>query len=296
MGTSNIKSFSFGSKDDGNERTITINELLDPSYGCYVWPSAFVLAEYIWYKRRDFQGKAVLELGAGTSLPGLLCTSLSPTNHTVLTDRSNFLLVLQNIKNSVLLNIPFFHDTTDTVSDYNDSENEKRKSRIWVRGLTWGEFANDKDCLSVLLDDIETLWGRKIDWLLGSDTFYDPKDFEDILGTISYILAYHSPEAKFLTTYQERSSKRSIQYLLDKWNLECRQISLSELRVDLEKYTIDDDTQQNQIGSNDVSDDTHIDQTKDNLESKKHHSQINPSMAYGNSIESIFLLEISLKQ
>ena len=82
-----------------------------------------------------------------------------------------------------------------------------------------------------------------------------------------------------------QSSKRSIQYLLDKWNLECRQISLSELRINLEKYTIDDDIQQNQVGSNVVSD-----------ESKKHHGQINPSAAYGNSIESIFLLEISLKQ
>jgi len=93
-------------------------------------------------------------------------------------------LVLQNIKDSVLLNIPFFHVTADTVSDFNNPENEKRKSRIWVRGLTWGEFANDKDCLPVLLDDIETLWSRKIDWLLGSDTFYDPKGTSLLFETI----------------------------------------------------------------------------------------------------------------
>lgn len=35
---------------------------MQPSYGLYVWPSAPVLAQYIWHKRDQIQGRKILEV------------------------------------------------------------------------------------------------------------------------------------------------------------------------------------------------------------------------------------------
>ncbi|XP_048223304.1 probable methyltransferase-like protein 23 isoform X2 [Perognathus longimembris pacificus] len=47
-------------------------QVLHLQYGMYVWPCAVVLAQYLWFHRRSLPGKAVLEIGAGVSLPGIL--------------------------------------------------------------------------------------------------------------------------------------------------------------------------------------------------------------------------------
>ncbi|KAL6476286.1 hypothetical protein MHYP_G00147850 [Metynnis hypsauchen] len=54
--------------------------------------------------------------------------------------------------------------------------------------------------------------------ILGSDVFYEPEDFEDVLVTISFLLK-RNPYAQFWTTYQERSTDWSVEALLHKWNL-----------------------------------------------------------------------------
>jgi hypothetical protein len=46
------------------------------------------------------------------------------------------------------------------------------ESTLWVRELAWGKFGSHG--VDNLLSDIDTLWHEKIDWILGSDTFYDP--------------------------------------------------------------------------------------------------------------------------
>ncbi|CAG8446592.1 8213_t:CDS:2 [Funneliformis caledonium] len=181
------KIFHFCDEENSNERSreeqsVIIKELLEPSYGCYIWPSAFVLAEYIWYKRDLFKDKTILELGSGTSLPGFLCALISNDTHVILTDRPDAPQVLENMRDTVRLN------------------NLKTRNNIWIRGLMWGDFG---DGLFQLLTDVDQS-NRKVDWILGSDTFYDPKDFEDLLVTVAYILTYHSPNAKFITSYQER--------------------------------------------------------------------------------------------
>ena len=66
------------------------------------------------------------------------------------------------------------------------------------------------------------------DLILGSDIFYDPSVFEDILVSVSFILE-GSPEARFIFTYQERSADWSIEPLLRKWNLICSPINIENL-------------------------------------------------------------------
>lgn len=56
---------------------IIILEIIDDSFGLYLWPSSFVLAQYIWHLRHSHvQYQRILELGAGVALPGFLAAKL----------------------------------------------------------------------------------------------------------------------------------------------------------------------------------------------------------------------------
>lgn len=57
-------------------------------YGVVLWPAAIALAHEL--ATRDLKGKRILELGAGTGLPGILAASLGA--HVVQTDRQNLVL------------------------------------------------------------------------------------------------------------------------------------------------------------------------------------------------------------
>ena len=54
-----------------------LNELREHlPYGVALWPSAIALAHEVASRAESFQGKRVLELGAGTGLPGIVAASL----------------------------------------------------------------------------------------------------------------------------------------------------------------------------------------------------------------------------
>ncbi|GLT49072.1 hypothetical protein SLA2020_226550 [Shorea laevis] len=71
---------------------IVIHELDDvydsvtgrPLTGSWVWDSALVLSKWM-FTQVDFQGKSVLEVGAGAGLPGLVAARLG-ASRVVLTD------------------------------------------------------------------------------------------------------------------------------------------------------------------------------------------------------------------
>lgn len=90
---------------------------------------------------------------------------------------------------------------------------------VLVLGLTWGEVSPDL----VLLP--------KLDVILGSDVFYEPDDFEDVLMTVAFLLR-KNPTAQFWTTYQERSADWSIDALLHRWKLNCVDVQLQTFNAD----------------------------------------------------------------
>jgi predicted nicotinamide N-methyase len=61
-------------------------------YGVVLWPSAIALAHEILSRPGDFRGRRVLELGAGTGLPGIVAASLGA--HVVQTDRQELALAV----------------------------------------------------------------------------------------------------------------------------------------------------------------------------------------------------------
>ncbi len=59
-------------------------------YGVALWPAAIALAHDIASREEDFKGGRVLELGAGTGLPGIVAATLGA--HVVQTDRDGLAL------------------------------------------------------------------------------------------------------------------------------------------------------------------------------------------------------------
>lgn len=169
---------------------------IQASYSFYTWPSAPILAWFLWEHRTELPGKHILELGAGTALPGILAAKCGAT--VTLTESATLPKSIQHVKRSCEVN------------------GLTNSNQVRVAGLTWGLFLPN------------TFNFGPIDLIIGSDCFYDPSVFEDIIVTVSFLLD-NNPQARFLSVYQERSSDWSIEHLLHKWNLRCEHIPINSL-------------------------------------------------------------------
>lgn len=197
--TEQIKKFVFTSNNSNPEEEILeiyIPELLQASYSFYTWPSAPVLAWFLWENRSELSGKRILEIGSGTALPGILAAKCGA--QVTLSDSATLPKSLAHTKRSCHLN------------------NLVVNEQIRVIGLTWGLFLSNLDSIGPL------------DLILGSDCFFEPATFEDIIVTVAYLLE-NNFGARFVCTYQERSSDWSIEHLLEKWNLNCQVHNISTL-------------------------------------------------------------------
>jgi len=97
----------------------------------------------------------VLELGAGTSLPGI--TAALCGAQVTLSDSTKFPHCLEQCRRAIQVN--------------------GLEGSVDVIGLTWG----------YILHKLTNLRG-KVDVLIGSDCFYDPVGFEDLIVTVAYLL------------------------------------------------------------------------------------------------------------
>ncbi|GLU05473.1 hypothetical protein SLE2022_225740 [Rubroshorea leprosula] len=139
---------------------IVIHELDDvydsvtgrPLTGSWVWDSALVLSKWM-FTQVDFQGKSVLEVGAGAGVPGLVAARLG-ASRVVLTDVKPLLPgLLKNVE-------------ANTLTD-----------RVEVKELVWG---SDESALGLS----ET---GKFDIVLMSDVFFDPEGVEGLGRTLKMV-------------------------------------------------------------------------------------------------------------
>ncbi|XP_021815948.1 methyltransferase-like protein 23 isoform X2 [Prunus avium] len=186
----------FGDEMDEPAFSISIIENMKEDYGLFVWPCSVVLAEYVWQQRLRFSGAGVVELGAGTSLPGLVAVKVGAD--VTLTDDSSRLEVLDNMKR---------------VLDLNKLE---CNFCFQVLGLTWGVW------------DAST-FSLHPKFILGADVLYDASAFDDLFATVTFLLQC-SPGSVFITTYHNRrkhfvcimcSGHHLIEFLMVKWGLKC---------------------------------------------------------------------------
>ncbi|KAF5735920.1 methyltransferase-like protein 23 isoform X2 [Tripterygium wilfordii] len=81
------------STDDDEEPSDQLMKTnMKEEYGLFVWPCSKILVEYVWKHRSRFSGTSVVELGAGTALPGLVAEKLG--TDVTLTDASDRVEVL----------------------------------------------------------------------------------------------------------------------------------------------------------------------------------------------------------
>jgi len=145
------RTFTFGSNkanDSSQIVKVIIPESLSIGYNQFVWPCASVLAKYVYSRRSYLTHRHVLELGCGTSLPGIIAAKLGAM--VTLTDLP---ACLKRAHESCRVN-----GLTD----------------IPVLGITWGIF--NAELLSI----------GPVDVILGSDCFYDTKDFEPVRNVNIY--------------------------------------------------------------------------------------------------------------
>lgn len=171
---------------------------MQPGYSFYTWPSAQVLAWFLWVHRQNFVGKRILEIGCGTGLPGIVASKFGA--RVILSDSCTLPSTMKHIRRCCEVNdLKPGHD-------------------IEVMGLTWG----------ILLKSVFDI--GPLDYIIAADCFYDPSVFEDILVTIAFLLdAADARRTKFIFTYQERSADWTIEHLLAKWNLQCVNVCLRDV-------------------------------------------------------------------
>ncbi|KAJ1403906.1 S-adenosyl-L-methionine-dependent methyltransferase [Sesbania bispinosa] len=178
-----ISRHSFGDDSETPTFSISIIENMKEDYGLFVWPCSVVLAEYVWQQKQRFSGATVIELGAGTSLPGLVAAKVGA--HVTLTDDSSRLEVLDNMRR---------------VCDLN-------KLECNVLGLTWGVWDSSIFSLQPTI-------------ILGADVLYDSNAFDDLFATVTFLLQ-NSPGSTFITSYHNRCGHHLIEFLMGKWGLKC---------------------------------------------------------------------------
>ncbi|KDO24675.1 hypothetical protein SPRG_10208 [Saprolegnia parasitica CBS 223.65] len=159
----------------------------DLDLGCYVWPCAIALATFLSQQPQLVASKAVVELGAGTALPGLLAAKLGAAS-VRLTDKC--IADLVPAARSIALN-------------------QLDPARIHTATLAWGwPISRDWTC----------------DVVLAADCFYEPDDFEDAVATIARLLALN-PTCKAYVAYQLRSVQHTLQPYLARWRLQATQLA-----------------------------------------------------------------------
>jgi hypothetical protein len=89
-------------------------------------------------------------VGAGTSIPSLVLAKSSKVSHLILSDIPEILPVIHGCLQLNEIN-------TD----------------VLVRAIEWGKFGSETS-IDILAKQVENDWHTKIDYILGSDTFYEP--------------------------------------------------------------------------------------------------------------------------
>ncbi|KAF0990463.1 hypothetical protein HZS_6932 [Henneguya salminicola] len=143
-----MKEFEFIDPKTNYIITIKILENLNSDYSQYIWPSSPILASYVFYNRKIFENKTVLELSAGTALPAIVACKIG--SHVTVSERDNNSLA-KSIDSIILNNL---------------------SGSINKTILNWG-----------IINDVPSF-----DIIISSDCFYDKKDFEEIICTIYYFM------------------------------------------------------------------------------------------------------------
>ncbi|KAG8917428.1 nicotinamide n-methyltransferase [Tulasnella sp. 418] len=138
-----------------------------PLWGHYLWNAAKSFATYLDVHSNSLcKGKAVLELGAGGGLPGLVC-ALNGAKQVMLTDYPDHSLI-ENLKYNVEVNVSSEH-----------------QHAVRVMGYLWGKPVEP---LLVTIDETDGV-ERKFDLIILSDLIFNHSQHDALLDTCDEALS-----------------------------------------------------------------------------------------------------------
>ena len=171
----------------------------------------------------------MLELGAGCGLPSLVAATVCGAARVLATDSADLAMLRQSIKANRQQRLS--HDELGNGNIQIDISGRVGilETAVW----RWGE----EDDITIKNSHVN----EPFDWVIGADLFYSRDAFDGLVATLARLLSRqdaaddsqqqnrkHYAEAhvtprvpRVIMAYHERSSKRSIQPLLDKWGLEA---------------------------------------------------------------------------
>jgi predicted nicotinamide N-methyase len=149
-----------------------LEDLDSLEYPIATWPSSLLLAGFVVQNVSLFRGKTILELGAGTSLPSLLCAHQAVGAAKVLvSERPDEPDLHSLIQKGIDLNL-CSHICT-------------------VTSLDWHRFKPSH------------FINLPIDIILGADVFYCDEDFTSLFSMLNELFECN-PQALFITSYHIR--------------------------------------------------------------------------------------------
>ena len=215
------KTHEFGNPRDLNfVRVETVEDPRAKEFGARTWVAAKILASHLhrhWharYRRGDPTDETrVLELGAGTSLPGLVLAELGAC--VVLTDTIEEGCVLGNVHAIVKA-----YDENKSARDEREWRRDERfrakPPSLTHRHLHWGRLDAEAVALAKTGFDV----------VVGADVLYGKsRDFDALFATARLLLENAPREnapGVFVTAYQHRASHRSIESSLATYGLVVR--------------------------------------------------------------------------
>lgn len=192
---------------------------LSSTHAFHIWPSAIVMSCYLMHELRHHEKQEdghdkprclVCELGCGCAVPGILTAKMG---HGV-----------------ILTDYPHPDEPAWRRRILEQCRLNAVQELCQILPLKWGQF--DKNLMHIS--------EQNIDYIIGSDCFYDLELFEPLIVTAAYLLSQYSKEksfnsgdtrhkaCKFVTTYHERVETYNIRHLLNKWHLEAQTMKTSD--------------------------------------------------------------------
>jgi predicted nicotinamide N-methyase len=179
------------------------------SVGMTTWPAGFYLAEVIAANKNLFDGKVVLELGAGVGITGILLKWMTQTRSTILTDYTRE--ILNNMYYNMQINeIEATELSQAKPEDFNNG-------KLFVDEFDWSTFEMTKLPVSV-------------DVIIAADVVYDEDLTVSLVATLNKLLRSKDNNGKtpFALIAQTPRRPQSKEHFIK---------SLEELQLDWEDVT-----------------------------------------------------------
>ncbi|CAF0703890.1 unnamed protein product [Brachionus calyciflorus] len=207
-----IKSFRIN-QDTNESIEIKIAELCEVNYGYYIWPCSIKMARFIHQNRNgifNLKEANLLEIGSGTSLPAIIARKFCNLNRVIITDHLE-----QNSKLFDLIKKTLNLNKIDLLNRLDD----ENSNGICLEHFDWSDL--DQNFFKKL---------PKIDFVIGSDVFFDSAMFEDLIVAISFLIEFINKNLEFYTTYEIRSfnSYLKLLHLIEKYSLNFIKLEIPE--------------------------------------------------------------------